>query len=335
MPDKDNDIKVSVYCLAYNHGALIHRALEGFVNQKTNFKYEVIVHDDASTDNTAEVIREYAEKYPDIIKPIYQKENQYKNGILKRFVLPVLKGKYIAACEGDDYWTDSNKLQTQYDILESHPECAVCCHYVKEIDYNTGDLIKYCPRDKYALTEGIIERGKAMEITMMDFIHINSLMYKTDIRTELLNNKPEFAKHVVGDRALLLYILDKGEIYFIDKVMSVYNKAVPGSWTMRIERGDIERLKRVNDENLYGLSLYKQYADEKYSDKIDEITYKLKIRTEFNLLKRTKQYRKLFRRRYRDLINGLPKSTRIKLLICCIIPGFDDLYRKTKKRTKK
>ena len=128
-------IGVSVYCTAYNHEKYIRNALEGFIKQKTTFKYEVIVHDDASTDNTASIIREYEEKYPNIIRPIYQTENQYSKGIdfIKNDICPLMRGKYVAVCEGDDYWTDELKLQSQYDGLEKNPTCFYCVHKVNTI----------------------------------------------------------------------------------------------------------------------------------------------------------------------------------------------------------
>ena len=128
----EKDIKqiiVSIICTAYNHEKYIRDALEGFVMQKTNFRFEAIVHDDASTDGTATIIREYAEKYPDIIKPIYETENQYSkhDGSLQKIMNEACNGKYIAICEGDDYWTDSYKLQKQIDFLESHRDYTMCC----------------------------------------------------------------------------------------------------------------------------------------------------------------------------------------------------------------
>lgn len=113
-------IMVSIKCLVYNHEKFIRETLEGFIMQKTNFRFEAIVHDDASTDNTANIIREYAEKYPGIIKPIYEIENQYskKDSSLSRIINEACTGKYIAMCEGDDYWTDPYKLQKQVDFLE-------------------------------------------------------------------------------------------------------------------------------------------------------------------------------------------------------------------------
>lgn len=115
---------VSICCITYNHEPYIRQCIEGFLMQKTTFQFEVLIHDDASTDNTANIIREYEAKYPDIIKPIYQTENQYSKGvkISSTYNYPRAKGKYIAICEGDDYWIDALKLQKQIDILEKNKE---------------------------------------------------------------------------------------------------------------------------------------------------------------------------------------------------------------------
>lgn len=120
------DPLVSICCLVYNHEPFLRQCLDGFVMQQTTFPFEAIVHDDASTDGSAAIIREYAEKYPDIIKPIYETENQYSkhNGTDSIFRLMVdaamsPNSKYIALCEGDDYWTDPNKLQMQVDVMEA------------------------------------------------------------------------------------------------------------------------------------------------------------------------------------------------------------------------
>ena len=118
-----SNIAVSIVCNAYNHERYIRSALDGFVMQKTTFPFEVLVHDDASMDGTAGIIREFEMKYPEIIKPIYETENQYSkcDGSLARIQYGRVKGKYIALCEGDDYWTDPLKLQKQFDALEANP----------------------------------------------------------------------------------------------------------------------------------------------------------------------------------------------------------------------
>lgn len=120
----ENKPLVSICCITFNHEPYIRQAIDGFLMQKTNFPIEIIIHDDASTDNTAKIIKEYADNYPDVIFPIYQTKNQYSQGVkpLQNIVWPRARGKYIALCEGDDYWTDSNKLQKQVDFLENNLE---------------------------------------------------------------------------------------------------------------------------------------------------------------------------------------------------------------------
>ena len=119
---------VSISMLAYNHAPWIEQAIMSIVNQKTEYPFRLYVHDDASTDGTAEIIQRLAEKYPDKITAILQKENQYSKGvnITQGIIRPKMKGEYIALCEGDDYWVDEYKLQKQVSYMESHPDCSLC-----------------------------------------------------------------------------------------------------------------------------------------------------------------------------------------------------------------
>lgn len=127
---------VSVCCITYNHVRFIEEAIDSFLMQKTNFAFEVLVHDDASTDGTAGIIQEYAKRYPDIIRPIIQTVNQFaKCGLINpRFVFPKARGKYIALCEGDDYWTDCTKLQKQVQFLDNNPEYVITYTDCKPFD---------------------------------------------------------------------------------------------------------------------------------------------------------------------------------------------------------
>ena len=132
----NDNITVSICCVTYNHEKYIEQALKSFLEQKVDFKYEILIHDDASTDKTADIIRKYEKLFPDIIKPIYQSVNQYSIGITnitQRYNFPRAKGKYIAICEGDDYWTDKHKLQRQVSILESHPNISICIHAARAL----------------------------------------------------------------------------------------------------------------------------------------------------------------------------------------------------------
>jgi glycosyltransferase involved in cell wall biosynthesis len=135
---------VSVCCVTYNHERFIRSALDGFLAQVTDFPVEVIVHDDASTDATPAIIREYAARHPEVIRPIYQEENQFSKRIKvgATYVWPRARGKYIALCDGDDYWTDPTKLQKQVDFLESHPDYVLCFHDVLVVDAEGRQLAK-------------------------------------------------------------------------------------------------------------------------------------------------------------------------------------------------
>ena len=133
---QEEPILVAIHCLVYNHEPYLRDCFEGFVMQKTNFRFVAIVHEDCSTDNSAAIIREYEAKYPDIFRPIYETENQYSKGecYLDRIMRRALNDtecKYIAFCEGDDYWTYPYKLQKQVDFLETHQDYSICCHGYK------------------------------------------------------------------------------------------------------------------------------------------------------------------------------------------------------------
>lgn len=136
---------VSICCITYNHAQFIRKCLDGFLMQKTDFPIEILIHDDCSTDGTTEIIREYETKYPDLIFPLYEEENQYQQGKAAEidfYNYRRARGKYIAYCEGDDYWTDPLKLQKQVDFMEANPEYSVCWHRSKQFIVETGEYIE-------------------------------------------------------------------------------------------------------------------------------------------------------------------------------------------------
>ena len=126
---------VSICCLSYNHSKFIRKCLDSLLMQKTNFDYEILIHDDASNDGSDEIIKEYVQKYPNIIKPLFESENMHSKevAISKTFNFPRVQGKYVAMCEGDDYWTDEYKLQKQVDFMEKNSEYLISFHKVQKI----------------------------------------------------------------------------------------------------------------------------------------------------------------------------------------------------------
>ena len=219
--------KVSVICLTYNHRAYIEKCLEGFVAQKTDFPFEVIVHDDASKDGTAGIIRDYANRYPHIIKCVLQQENQWSKGnnISKNFIYPLIRGKYVAFCEGDDYWTDENKLQKQVDFMESHPDFAVCFHPVAIKWENQPRKQSLFPDAAFRFNKEVLELG---DLLKHNFIQTNSILMRWRFHKDSLDLIPD--KVLPADWFIFLLHAEQGKIGFLPEVMSVYRKHDAGIW---------------------------------------------------------------------------------------------------------
>lgn len=230
MKSSDDKILVAVQCLIFNHEPYLRDCFEGFVTQKTDFRFVAIVHEDCSTDNSAAIIREYEAKYPDIFRPIYETENQYSkhDGSLGRIMnaaIDATGAKYIAMCEGDDYWTDPYKLQKQVDFLETHPDYSLCF---------TNTIVKYPDHEEIAINhvwdtytiEDIIntnalntgERGD----NIVPCAHTSSVMYR---RQECWS--PQWMKKCfIGDEPLFIAMAQYGKAKFINEPMTVYRAGV-------------------------------------------------------------------------------------------------------------
>lgn len=244
-----DEIQVTIRCFTFNHERFIRQCLEGFVMQKADFRFEAIVHDDASTDNTAAIIREYAEKYPDIIKPIYETENQYSkhDGSLTRIMNAHTRGKYIAMCEGDDYWTDPYKLQKQVDFLESHPDYVMCSSrfdkYWQESDVLEEDPDKDFKGVDYDLQNLI--GGKWLTQTL-------TVMYR---RSAL--DLENYARYGMSLDMILFYeLLKHGKGYCFPEVMGVYRYHDGGVWS------EVSQNRRRLTEFKARLAIYKVEQNE-------------------------------------------------------------------------
>lgn len=223
---------VAIRCITYNHEKYIRDALEGFVMQKTTFPFVAIVHDDASTDGTATIIREYAQKYPDIIIPIIETENQYSkhDGSLGRIMNRACEDTgaiYYALCEGDDYWTDPYKLQKQVDFLESHPDYTLCFHNAI-VHYENEDK----PDHKFATLEtreyNIKENIDNWIVPTASVLFRRTVLESTTYKNYIRNKE----KFVVGDQPLILSCASSGKLYGFSDIMSVY-RLQSGGWTQQ------------------------------------------------------------------------------------------------------
>ena len=235
---------VSICCLAYNHEKYIKKCLDGFLMQKTRFAFEVLIHDDASTDNTAKIIREYEKNYPEVIKPIYQTENQYSKAksVSANYNFPRAKGKYIAMCEGDDYWTDSLKLQKQFDFMQNNKDCSLVFHSANRINTENKIIGVHGPKTKldqcfYYISDAVFKCNT--------LVPTNSMFFET----KYIKNIPKWALDApVGDLPLTLLLAHNGKLGFINQVMSNYRVMTQSSWSKKMIKNSAKR--KIHDKKI-------------------------------------------------------------------------------------
>lgn len=204
---------VSIVVATYNHARYIGEAIESFLMQETDFRVEILVNDDASTDDTAAVVREYEQRHPDLFVTFYQTENQYSQGKKPWFhvLFPAAKGKYIALCEGDDYWTDPLKLQKQVDFLEGNTGYSMCFHPVKV--WRNGQL------HDDDITREVLETTTAEDLLLGNYIHTPSVMFRNNLFGEF---PKEFYSAPIADYFLHMLNAQHGKIRKLKDVMAVY-----------------------------------------------------------------------------------------------------------------
>ena len=256
------DIMVSILCTAYNQEDYIAEALESFIRQKTKFNFEVIVHDDASTDNTAQIIKKYQEKYPNIIVPIYQSENQFSKGIkiTKDILMKVARGKYFALCEGDDFWVDDYKLQKQVDYMELHSKCSMCVHNGILVDRLSNKIGDYtiCSENRIADENEIIRIGGS-------FCPTNSILS----RMCLVKNLPNYFKFLTMDVVWEMYLGSVGYVYCMNDVMSAYRVNAKNSWSEKMSKsGNDKKIKHL-EKIIQFKNMFDEETGYKYHKSID------------------------------------------------------------------
>ena len=216
---------VSVWMITFNHEAFIRQAIDGVLMQQTAFAYELVIGDDKSTDLTPEIIQEYQQCHPERIRLRLAKENLYSLNMKQGIgVLAACRGKYIALCEGDDYWTDPGKLQKQVDFLEAHPECSMCFHYVSALFQATGAM----QHPRLELEEPCYVLDDLLSGTVHVYPRTSSRMFRREIVSEL---PPWFHDAPATDLPLVVLCAEYGKICLLNEVMSVYRVHSGGVWS--------------------------------------------------------------------------------------------------------
>ena len=311
---------VSICCTVYNHEKYLRQCLDSLLSQKTSFPYEIIIHDDASTDNSKQIIEQYRSIYPEIIVFVSQTENKYSQGIriYKEYIYPLVRGKYIAYCEGDDFWSDENKLQMQYEVLEKKELCNLCVHRVSYVNEDGSLMTAKAPSSNKLFT------GEYSDSTIMDYIgdffHLSSFFARVDMIRKYSNQSLKFRSVAnVGDKPLFLYFTTVGNIYYIDKELSCYRQNSLNSWTQRLIRGGNKSI--INQLNAT-IRMYKEF--DKYSQgKYSRFCNREIERIEYRIAKKSYPYRSCFDYKYRAFLRKETSKSKIKMILLALLP---DIY---------
>lgn len=218
-----NNNKVTVLCISYNQEKFIAQCLSSILNQKTDFRFKVIIADDASVDQTGDIIKKYQEQYSETLSCIFNEKNIGAEANFKQ-LLHLINTEYVAICEGDDYWIDMNKLQKQVEFLDNHPEYSICFHPVKVV-FEDNSRESYCFP---IFRKNKIKKLSLQELLKQNFIQTNSVMYRWCLNNSMLPKLPDHIQPF--DWLLHLLHAEKGKIFFMSDVMAVYRRWNNGIW---------------------------------------------------------------------------------------------------------
>lgn len=308
-------VKVSIICMAYNQEDFIEQTFKGFIAQKTDFPFEILVHDDASTDSTPEIIKKYAAMYPGKFKVIIQDVNQYSQGthlleVISEKIFPLTEGDYIAFCEGDDYWCDENKLQMQYDAMNLHLNCSFSTHATRRIKISGEELPSRFPPIK--LQSGILLSNIIIhkELTTNPWLfQTSSFFIRREVFQKYLTKGSAFWRYFpVGDKPMLLYCLTEGDCFFIDCEMSHYRT---NAGVMKDITSHKNEKVLFNQKFIEGYKAFDKYTSGKYKA---DITYRI-LALQADTLRIQKRYRELLKPKYKDVICTFTWKWQIAIII--------------------
>ncbi len=215
---------ITILCFTYNQEGYIESAINGFLNQRTDYSLEILIHDDASTDRTPEILSRYEKEYPDVIRVFYEKENQYSKGALFNAMKDHIRGQLIAICEGDDFWCDPNKLQMQVEYMEEHKDCMIT---------GTNGLQWDCRTNTMVSTDGF---PREQDVSMEEILFYRKSCFPTAsfvMRREVYYMEDFYRGRGFSDWMHLLYARSHGKVHYFDRITCVYRFYAENSWTSR------------------------------------------------------------------------------------------------------
>ena len=261
-PEGGAAVRVSVCVAAYNHAGTVAQTLGSVLSQETSFGFEVIVRDDASTDGTADVLRDFGRRHPGKVRLVLEGRNRWNDPDAKpvfgRVFAPLARGDYLATCEGDDYWSDPRKLQRQFDYMEAHPACSACCHAVSVVRADgraTGGLLSCGGGERDITCDEVMEMWGRTTDAGIWTLHPSSSFTRRSAELEYASawRLPATA----GDFVRMCYHAHSAPVHYLPQPMSAYRYLSEGSWTNEAEgdasvlaahyREFIETMERIDE----------------------------------------------------------------------------------------
>lgn len=317
-------VLVSINCITYNHEAYIGDAIEGFLKQKTDFDFEILIGEDCSTDETRKVIEKYVLKYPSKIRLITSDENVGAHNNAYR-LHKNSNGKYIALCEGDDYWTDSLKLQKQVNYMEKNPDCTLCFHNAKVLSTNNEEtgriVVPWLKNNEKYFSKN--HKYSAGELALLGYIPTASYLYPK----HLLDNLPDWSfQSVAGDNVVKLIAASHGYAHYIDEFMSVYRFGIEGSFTTRWinENNNNEKIIAHYSRFIDFFDNFNKYSHYKFDSELCEV----KKIYEFEIAVLQGKLTILISEKYKEIWDDLKMKGKIKVVSRSLFPN---LYSKLAK----
>ena len=276
-------IKVSVFVLCYNHEKYLQRFFESVLDQKVNFGVEIVINDDCSTDGSRKIIGEFSKRYPNIIVPIYQKENCYKNNRSKIFkdLYNRCKGQYLALCESDDYYCDEHKLLIQSTLMDENPDIYFSSHYVNKIDSQSDKKIGSIPEKK--IHSGIFEDRYVFDL-FRSYQHPQTSSYfiRKDRYGVFVKECGNLSRIVsFDDMSAMLLSTYGGEFLFVNRYMTNYSYLVDGGWISKKQQETAEKAILSNENYIIYCNRINELTNKKFDSELTDLANKKKINVLF------------------------------------------------------
>lgn len=308
--------------MTYNQKEYIAKAIDSILSQKVNIDYSILIHDDCSSDGTYEIVLDYQSKYPNKIQVIHQNNRKFLidgfNMMIYKYLVPHIKTKYVAYCDGDDYWCDDTKLQKQYDFMEIHKDYSMCFHSAYQLK-SSGDMSSkwFISKDKDIGMSDLVNDKPGICIAT------SSIFLKKEVFVNFPNWRKEFP---VEDVPMYMMAAIYGKIHCLSDAMCIYRQFASGSWTSQ-NKNDIDRkLKHLRGIKEATMS-FNEWSQHKYSDLVD-----LQIKgCDFRIAILTKNYSVIFNKTYKHLFKRLPFKERLSLKLQYRLPNLYNLLHNKKR----